>query len=74
MTTTADFNPTVCAWEDAGAPHPYATFRCGYEAGLRARGGEAHERCAQIAEGYPFSPRIGQAIAELIRIAGEQKS
>jgi len=27
----------------------------------------AYERCAQIAEQYPFSPCIGQAIAELIR-------
>ncbi|WP_143322746.1 hypothetical protein [Candidimonas nitroreducens] len=24
--------PTVQAWEDAGSPHPYATFRAGYEA------------------------------------------
>lgn len=59
---TDDTNPSVQAWDDAGAPHPYATFRDGFEAGRQA--------AAQIAERYPFSPCIGQAIAELIREAG----
>ena len=62
---TTEICPTVQAWDDAGRPHPYATFRDGYEAGKQA--------AAQIAEAYPFSPCIGQAIAELIREAGRKE-
>lgn len=55
-------NRSVQAWEEVGRPHPYATFRDGYEAGKLA--------AAQVAADYPISPRIGAAIAELIREAG----
>jgi len=34
----------------------------------------AYERCAQVAESYPFSPCIGAAIAEHIREESKKES
>jgi len=52
-----DQNPVVQAWEDAGRPHPFATFRDGYEAA--ARGTDAK----------PINVRV---VAEVIEINGEK--
>jgi len=61
MTTETDFNPVVQAWEDSGRPHPFATFRDGYEAGVRS----VYERA---------EASVRTVDAGLIRNAGEQKS
>lgn len=42
MTPQTEQNPIVRAWDDRGAPHPFATFSAGWDAAenLRAAGAE----------------------------------